>query len=74
MIVFVLVELTVVSLPKIYAEKIAKHIAILLVSTRHIDFYVQWTKSLISSHQPQQTVILTLQKNLAKRYNELSKV
>lgn len=69
-----IVELTVVSLPKMYAEKISKHIAICLMSTRHIDFYVQWVKSLLNSHQPHQTIVLTLQKNLSKRYEELSKV
>lgn len=70
----VLVELTVASLPKLYAEKIFKHIAILLMSTRHIEFYVMWVKTLLNSHQPHQTIVLTLQKNLSKRYEDLSKV
>lgn len=73
-IVFVVVELTVISLPKIYAEKISKHIAISLMSTKHIEFYVQWVKFLLSSHQPHQTILLALQKNLSKRYTELSKM
>lgn len=71
---FVIVELTVASLPKIYMEKISKHIAIALISTRHIEFYVQWIKFLLNSHQPHQTVILALQKNLSKRYTDLSKM
>jgi len=73
-IVFVIVELTVVSLPKIYAEKISKHIAISLMSTRHIEFYVQWVMFLLNSHKPHQTIILALQKNLSKRYTDLSKM
>lgn len=71
---FIIVELTVTSLPKIYAEKISKHIAIVLFSTRHIEFYVQWVKHLLMSHQPHQTIVLTLQKNLTKRYSDLAKV
>lgn len=71
---FVIVELTVVSLPKMYAEKITKHIAILLGSTAHIEFYVQWIMFLLNSYQPHQTIILTLYKNLSKKYTDLSKV
>jgi len=72
--VSIIVELTVVSLSKIYAEKICKHIAIVLLSTKHIEFYVQWVKNLLNCHQPHQTIVLTLQKNLTKRYTDLSKV
>jgi len=71
---FVIVELTVVSLPKMYAEKITKHIAILLGSTPHIEFYVQWVMHLLNSYQPHQTIILTLYKNISKKYTDLSKV
>ncbi|CAI6347363.1 unnamed protein product [Macrosiphum euphorbiae] len=68
------IELTVASLPKMYAEKITKHISILLGSTTHIEFYVQWVMFLLNSYQPHQTIILTLYKNLSKKYMDLSKV
>lgn len=71
---YIIVELTVVSLPKIYVEKILKPIAIMLSTTRHIELYVQWIKFLLSYHQPHQTTILTIQKNLSKRFTDLSKV
>lgn len=61
-------------MPKIYAEKISKHISILLGTTTHVQLYVQWVTSLLNSHQPHQTIILTLYQNLSKRYTELSKV
>jgi hypothetical protein len=71
---FIIVELTVVSLPQMYAEKIMKHIAILLGSTIHIEFYVQWIMFLLNSYQPHHTIILTLYKNLSKKFTDLSKV
>lgn len=70
----IIVELTVVSLPKIYVEKILKIIAICISTTRHIEFYVQWAKYLLTSHQPHQTTILNLQKNLSKKLMDLSKM
>ncbi|XP_050544928.1 periodic tryptophan protein 2 homolog [Daktulosphaira vitifoliae] len=68
------IDLTVISLPRLYAEKILKHIAILSGTTKHLEFYVHWIKSLLNSHQPHQTTVLMLQKNLTKRYTDLSKV
>ncbi|VVC44497.1 Hypothetical protein CINCED_3A007791 [Cinara cedri] len=68
------IELTVVSLPQIYVEKVCKHIAIILITTIHIEFYVKWIKCLLNSHKPHKTIVLTLQSNLSKRYSDLSKV
>lgn len=71
---FFLVELTVVSLPLTYMEKVCRHIAIILITTMHIEFYVKWIKNLLSSYKPHKTIVLTLQSNLCKRYADLSKV
>ncbi|KAG7196594.1 hypothetical protein KM043_013084 [Ampulex compressa] len=74
------IELTVTSLPNIYVEKLLNFIAIELESTRHIHFYLLWIEAILSKHAPKTSiafqipVLLTLQKNMQKKYDDLSKI
>lgn len=78
------VEMTVRSLPEVYLERALKFVASSLESTHHIEFYLIWVQHLLtvygstlqaSSREAQVTpILLTLQKNLTKKYEELSKI
>jgi periodic tryptophan protein 2 len=80
----VTVEMTVRSLPEVYLERALKFVASSLESTRHIEFYLLWVQHLLTtygsttqsnSREAQVTpILLTLQKNLTKKYEELAKM
>lgn len=80
----VAVEMTVRSLPGAYLERALKFVASSLESTRHIEFYLIWVQHLLTvygttlqanSRESQVTpILLTLQKNLTKKYEELAKM
>ncbi|XP_063980144.1 periodic tryptophan protein 2 homolog isoform X2 [Diachasmimorpha longicaudata] len=74
------VELTVVSVSQVYIEKLLKFIAVELEGTRHIHFYLIWIEIILTRvghkiNSPlQMPVLLTLQKNMQQKYDDLSKI
>lgn len=74
------VELTVTSLAEIYIVKVLKFIASELESSRHIHFYLLWIETILTKHGPrinsalQMPILLMLQKNMQKKYDDLSKM
>lgn len=74
------IELTATSLPDIYIDKILKFIASELELTRHIHFYLLWIETILTKHGPkinsslQMPILLTLQKNMQKKYDDISKI
>jgi periodic tryptophan protein 2 len=81
---FIAVEMTVRSLPEVYLVRALKFVASSLECTRHIEFYLIWVQHLLTtygstmqanSREAQLTpILLTLQKNLTKKYEELAKM
>ncbi|XP_050453821.1 periodic tryptophan protein 2 homolog [Cataglyphis hispanica] len=74
------IELTTTSIPDIYVEKLLKFIASELESTRHIHFYLLWIEIILTKHGSrintalQMPVLLLLQKNMQKKYDDLSRI
>ncbi|XP_033339353.1 periodic tryptophan protein 2 homolog [Megalopta genalis] len=74
------IDLTVAALPDIYVEKVLKFVAAELESSKHIHFYLLWVESILTTHGPrinttlQMPILLMLQKNMQKKYDELSKM
>ncbi|XP_043259582.1 periodic tryptophan protein 2 homolog [Colletes gigas] len=74
------IELTVTNLPDIYVEKVLKFIALELELSRHIHFYLIWVETILTKHGPkinsalQMPILLMLQKNMQKKYDDLSKI
>lgn len=68
------------TLSNIYVEKILKFIASELEFTRHIHFYLLWIETILTNHGPrintalQMPILLILQKNMQKKYDDLSKL
>lgn len=79
-IFFISVDLTVTNLSDIYIEKVLKFIASELEFTRHIHFYLLWIETILTKHGPrinaalQMPILLMLQKNMQKKYDDLSKM
>jgi periodic tryptophan protein 2 len=78
------VEMTVRSLPELYMERTLKFVASGLESTHHVEFYLIWVQYLLTAYGPTfqadskqahvMPILLTLQKNLTKKYEELAKM
>ncbi|KAK1121674.1 hypothetical protein K0M31_009985 [Melipona bicolor] len=74
------INLTVMDLSDIYVEKALKFIASELEYTRHIHFYLLWIEVILTNHGTkintalQMPILLTLQKNMQKKYDDLSKI
>lgn len=81
------VELTVSSMPSMYQVRVLKFVASSLESTRHIDFYLQWSTFLLNSLSPGllrergsmtytqiMPVLLTLQKAITRKHTDLAKI
>ncbi|XP_076300716.1 periodic tryptophan protein 2 homolog [Lasioglossum baleicum] len=74
------IDLIVSTLPDIYVEKVLKFVASELELSRHIHFYLLWVESILTTHGPrinsalQMPILLMLQKNMQKKYDELSKI
>lgn len=68
------------ALSNIYVEKVLKFIASELEFTRHIHFYLLWIEIILTNHGPridttlQMPILLMLQKNMQKKYDDLSKL
>lgn len=75
-----LVDLTVTSLSDAYVERVLKFVASELENTRHIQFYLIWINALLTLNGSKMNsftempVLLTLQKNMQRKYDELSKM
>lgn len=74
------IELTVANLTDVYVEKVLKFIALELESSRHIHFYFLWIEIILTKHGQrlnsalQMPILLMLQKNMQKKYDDLSKM
>ncbi|KOC66252.1 Periodic tryptophan protein 2 like protein, partial [Habropoda laboriosa] len=74
------INLTVTNLSAIYVEKLLKFVALELEFTRHIHFYLLWIETILTKHGSrinsalQMPVLLILQKNMQKKYDDLSKI
>lgn len=67
-------------MPDVYIEKLLKFIASELESTRHVHFYLLWIETILTKRGSQintalqMPVLLMLQKNMQKKYDDLSKM
>ncbi|XP_043268384.1 periodic tryptophan protein 2 homolog isoform X2 [Venturia canescens] len=74
------IDLTITSMPEIYVERLLKFLASELESTRHIHFYLLWIEIILTrqGHKMntslQMPALLTVQKNLQRRYDDLSAI
>lgn len=74
------IELIVVNLSEKYIEKLLLVLAGVIENSRHLEFYLNWSQTILSVHgpkiKPQQNMpaLLSLQKCLSRRYEELSKM
>ncbi|XP_076749162.1 periodic tryptophan protein 2 homolog [Xylocopa sonorina] len=74
------IDLVVTDLSDIYVERVLKFIATELEYTRHIHFYLLWIETILTKHGPkinsalQMPILLMLQKNMQKKYDDLSKI
>ena len=74
------VSLIAVNLHQIYVEKLLHFIAYELERTIHVHFYLLWIESILTEHGSkmnisfQMPLLLLLQKNMQKKYDEISKM
>ncbi|XP_015187730.1 PREDICTED: periodic tryptophan protein 2 homolog [Polistes dominula] len=74
------IELVIRTLADTYVEKVLKFITNELESTRHIHFYLLWIEVILTNHGHKMTmifqmpVLLMLQKNMQKMYDDLSQI
>ncbi|KAH0554693.1 periodic tryptophan protein 2 homolog isoform X1 [Cotesia glomerata] len=73
------VELTVTSLPEVYIDRLLKFVGVELERTRHIHFYLIFAEIILGKCRHklsplQLTSLLTLQKNMQQKYDDLSKI
>ena len=70
------------NLSDVYVDKLLAYIAQKVDASRHIEFYLTWSQSLLVSHGARlkerakqiMPTIRNLQKSLNKRFNDLSKL
>lgn len=82
--VFVVFVVAVISanLSDFYVDKLLSYIAEKVDASRHIEFYLTWSQSLLMSHGPRlktrakriMPVVRNMQKGLTKRFTDLSKL
>lgn len=76
----VAVELIVTNLSEKYIERLLLILAGALESSKHLEFYLHWAQTVLSLHgpriKPQQNMpaLLSLQKCLSRKYEQLSKM
>ncbi|XP_074096167.1 periodic tryptophan protein 2 homolog [Cotesia typhae] len=73
------VELTVTSLSEVYIDRLLKFVGVELERTRHIHFYLIFAEIILGKCRHklsplQLTALLTLQKNMQQKYDDLSKI
>lgn len=72
--------MTTSNLADVYIERTLKFLAAELESTVHIHFYLMWIETILtrSGHKinsaSQKPILLTLEKNMQRKYDELSKM
>lgn len=75
-----LVELLISNLSEQFIERLLQTLAEFLDNSRHVEFYLHWTESILTIHGPkikaQQNMpaLLSLQKSLTKKYEQLAKL
>lgn len=73
-------ELVVTNLGEKYIGRLLQYIANSLDNSRHLEYYLYWTESILTRYgpviKPQQNmaVLLSLQKSLTRKYEQLSKM
>lgn len=69
------IELCTLSFADVYIEKLLTFVANSLESSQHFQFYLLWTKSLITKCKNiPLPLLVALQKNLMRKYNDLSRI
>lgn len=75
-----LVELTISTLGEQYVERLLTILANSLDTSRHLEYYLHWTQHVLTYHGPrikaQQNMpaLISLQKSLTRKYDQLSKM
>lgn len=73
-------ELLVMNLPSKYIEKLLTIISNGLENSRHIEYYLYWSQYVLTLHgtnisgQKNMPVLLSLEKSLIRKYEQLSKM
>lgn len=76
----VVVELIISNLSEQYLDRLLLIISNLLDTSRHLEYYLHWAENLLTFHGPkvksQQNMpaLLSLQKSLSRKYEQLSKL
>lgn len=72
------VEICVNNLPKVFVDRLLKYVAVFVESTPLIEYYLIWTEHLLNSNNSSSTchpsILLTLHRNLLRKYDDLVKV
>lgn len=73
------VELVVVALPDIYAERTLEFVSKQITASHHIEFYLNWSSKLLTIHASKENVfkhhsLLATQDALTRKYDALSKI
>lgn len=74
------IELIVANLSEKYIERLLLILSGALEGSKHFEFYLQWTQTVLSTHglkvktQQNMPALLSLQKALSRKYEQLSKM
>lgn len=74
------IKLCVTSFPDVYAVRCLRAVVAGLEAGRHVEFYLIWAENLLTLHgsvlkgNDAAPVVISLQKNLTRCYDELSKL
>ncbi|XP_017785717.1 PREDICTED: periodic tryptophan protein 2 homolog [Nicrophorus vespilloides] len=74
------IELTVSTLSEKYIERLLLIVSTALDSSTHLEFYLHWAQSILTTHgltikaQQNMPALLALQKSLSKKYEQFSKI
>lgn len=73
------VELVVAALPDLYAQRVLDFVAIMITSSQHIEFYLHWSKCLLTIHGLKDSVfkhhtLLSIQDSTTRKYESLNKI
>lgn len=72
-----LVSMTVKLLPDVYIEKLIIIVANALEVSRHLEFYLTWGQALLSrasALQINSTALLSLQRSIQRKYDQLARM
>lgn len=77
---YFLVELTVADLGEKYIERLLVYLANSLDSSRHLEYYLFWVEHILTQYGPKikrqrnMTMLLSLEKSLTRRHEQLCKM